>query len=368
MADPKKETILIADDTPENIQVLMETLKDDYALIAATNGAKTLDLAARKMPDLILLDVMMPEMDGYEVCARLKADAATRGIPVIFVTAKSDPDDEMRGLALGAVDYITKPYSPPVVRARVRTHLEIKRAREELRRQNEILLENAQLREDVERMTRHDLKTPLNGIIAIPQLLLMELGDGLREDLKDMLRSLERDGYRMLHMINLSLDLYKMETGAYVPRPEPVDVMAVVANIVRETAALAEIKALSVRASIDGAPAAPGASFMVLGEELLCYSMLANIIKNAMEAAPQGGVITVALAGGPPAAVAVHNMGAVPLDMRGTFFDKYATSGKASGTGLGTYSASLIARTLGGGIAMETSEAHGTTVTITLPV
>jgi sigma-B regulation protein RsbU (phosphoserine phosphatase) len=127
----KKNKILIVDDTPENIQVLMETLKDQYAIVAAINGEKALKMAsAEPRPDLILLDIMMPGMDGYEVCRRLKAEEQLVDIPIIFVTAKTEVEDETLGFELGAVDYITKPFSIPVVKARVKAHLDLKRLRD----------------------------------------------------------------------------------------------------------------------------------------------------------------------------------------------------------------------------------------------
>lgn len=119
-----KPTILIVDDTPENIDVLVASLSDEYTIKVALNGKKALSIASLSpRPDLILLDVMMPEIDGYNVCERLKNNPVTANIPVIFVTAKHDIKDEEKGLSLGAVDYIIKPISPPIVRARVRTHL-----------------------------------------------------------------------------------------------------------------------------------------------------------------------------------------------------------------------------------------------------
>ena len=128
-----KQKVLIVDDAPENIQVLMETLKDDYAITAATNGEKALKLAEGDAPpDIILLDIMMPEMDGYEVCKRLKAQKKTGEIPVIFVTALDREEDESFGLKLGAVDYITKPISPSIVRARVQTHLSLRNSQKKL--------------------------------------------------------------------------------------------------------------------------------------------------------------------------------------------------------------------------------------------
>ena len=131
-----KKIVLVVDDAPANIQVAQSILKDEYKIRVATSGAKALELVkVEPVPDLVLLDVMMPEMDGYEVCSRLKAEEATRDIPVIFLTGKTDAEDETRGFEVGAVDYIRKPFSPAIVKARVRTHLMLRDAREELARQ-----------------------------------------------------------------------------------------------------------------------------------------------------------------------------------------------------------------------------------------
>jgi adenylate cyclase len=136
----EKRLILLVDDAPANIQVAHAILKDTYKTRVATSGAKALELVrVTPPPDLILLDVMMPEMDGYEVCTRLKADAATRDIPVIFLTAKIEAEDETKGFEVGAVDYIHKPLSPPVVLARVQTHLTLREAREQLAREKRLV-------------------------------------------------------------------------------------------------------------------------------------------------------------------------------------------------------------------------------------
>ncbi len=137
-----KKTVLIVDDTPANVSLLNSILKDLYKTKIATNGEKALKLAfSDSPPDLILLDIMMPEMDGYEVCEQLKADERTKDIPVVFLTAKVAVEDETRGLAMGAVDYITKPISPPIVIERVKNHLLLKDARDLLKHQNLILEE-----------------------------------------------------------------------------------------------------------------------------------------------------------------------------------------------------------------------------------
>ncbi|HYI94393.1 MAG TPA: adenylate/guanylate cyclase domain-containing protein [Bryobacteraceae bacterium] len=132
----EKKLILLVDDTPANIQVAREILKDSYKTRVATSGAKALELVnVSPRPDLVLLDIMMPEMDGYEVCTHLKADPATREIPVIFLTAMTEVKDETHGFSVGAVDYIHKPFSPPVMLARVQTHLNLRETRQQLARE-----------------------------------------------------------------------------------------------------------------------------------------------------------------------------------------------------------------------------------------
>jgi class 3 adenylate cyclase len=142
----QKKTVLVVDDAPTNIQVVNSILKDSYKIRIATNGAKALELVkVLPYPDLILLDVLMPDMDGYEVCTRLKADPETRDIPVIFLTAQTEITDETRGFDVGAVDYIHKPFSPAVVKARVHTHLVLREKTElieQKNRENEALLLN----------------------------------------------------------------------------------------------------------------------------------------------------------------------------------------------------------------------------------
>ena len=126
-APDQRPRLLLVDDEPTNLQVLRHVLQADYRLLFATDGARALQVAREQLPQLILLDIMMPGMDGYAVCRALKADPATAGIPVIFITALDDSQDETAGFDVGAVDYLTKPVSPPVVRARVRTHLSLVR-------------------------------------------------------------------------------------------------------------------------------------------------------------------------------------------------------------------------------------------------
>jgi cyclic di-GMP phosphodiesterase len=145
----EKQTVLIVDDTPDNITLMTGVLKGGYRTKVANNGERALQIASTlPLPDLILLDIMMPGIDGYEVCRRLKADGVTADIPVIFLTAKTEVEDEQQGFDVGCVDYITKPISPPIVLARVKTHLLLKSAKDFLKDQN------AFLEEEVARRTR----------------------------------------------------------------------------------------------------------------------------------------------------------------------------------------------------------------------
>src|SRR5512145_429776 len=130
----EQPVVLVVDDTPTNLSLLSNILKDRYHIKVANNGAKALELAFAAPPDLILLDVMMPEMDGYEVCRQLKDNPDTQDVPVLFLTAKTQPEDEELGLSLGAMDYIQKPISPLIIRTRVQNHLNQKLQADHLRK------------------------------------------------------------------------------------------------------------------------------------------------------------------------------------------------------------------------------------------
>ncbi len=139
----KRPTVLVVDDEPFNLSLMDEVLNKYYTIQKASNGPQALELAFANPPDLILVDVLMPNMDGFEVCRRLKKNAATMHVPVIFITAKNEIKDEELGFAVGASDFIHKPISAPIVAARVRTHLKIKFLQDYLRSENDMLLKNA---------------------------------------------------------------------------------------------------------------------------------------------------------------------------------------------------------------------------------
>lgn len=357
------QKILVVDDILNNIEVLGGILRPDYEVKMAMNGAGALKVAESvNPPDLILLDIMMPDMDGYEVCRRLQANPATRKIPVIFVSARNEEVDELQGLELGAVDYITKPISPAIVQARVKTHLNLVAARKELEKQNQILQENMQLREEVDRITKHDLKTPLTAFLNIPQMLCDD--KNLNPNQLDLLAILLKSGHRMLELINRSLDLCQMERGQYQLNPVPVNLVNVVFQIFRELEQQATKKNLTLKLIVNHREASPTDVFEISGEEFLFFSMLSNLIKNAIEASPNGKEVLVFFTSLPAPSVAVQNLGAIPAAIRDRFFERYTTSGKKHGNGLGVYSARLMAKTLGGDLSFQTSEETGTRMTV----
>lgn len=359
-------TILVVDDVPENIEVIAAILKADYATVAATSGPQALQIVhSAQPPDLILLDVLMPEMNGYEVCRVLKSDPATRDIPVIFLTGSDSVEDVVRGLEIGAVDYIAKPAEPGILKARIRTHLRLKLAFANLARQNSLLAASAKLREDVARITQHDLKNPIASIISGVDILLSDGGHS--EAHAEMLRLMQAEAWRALDRVSQSMSLYRMETGSFVLRPEPVDLVAILETVRRETLNAFSGLSLKIRfTASDGTGPATG-RYIVQGEPGLCHSLFGNLFRNAAEASQEGGTIDVGFgAEASGVTVSIRNDGVVPEAIRGRFFEKYVTAGKPEGTGLGTYSAKLVTEAQHGTIAMATDEKAGTTLTVTL--
>jgi len=358
--------VLVVDDAPEILSILLDALKDDYTVSAARNGLKALQLAAATpAPDLILLDIVMPEMDGYQVCAHLKERPETRSIPVIFLTALEEEESETHGLSLGAVDFIRKPISLTTLHLRVKLHIELLQARRRLEEQNRQLIEDARLREVVEHITHHDLKGPLNIIIGVPQILLKKCE--LTDSQQNLVKAIEKSGYKMLEMINRSLDLFKMENGSYDFRPEPVDILSVMRRALDEVAPMLSAKKIKVAFRVDEQLPREGQKVMAMAESLFCHSMFANLCKNAVEASPNDDVINIGYKCRADVTISIDNGGEVPEEIREHFFDKFVTAGKEDGTGLGTYSAGLIARTQHGTIDLDTSVAGRTCIRVTLP-
>lgn len=220
------------------------------------------------------------------------------------------------------------------------------------------------LREDMERIARHDLKGPLNAIINLPGLLKEEAN--LTDQQRECLQAIEDSGYRILHMINLSLDLFKIEQGTYQVALKPVDLSQVLRKVWADLQPTAQARRVTLDLTAETGAGASPAPILALGEETLCYSMLSNLIRNAVEASPREGTVHVALDSDQGRRIRIRNQGEVPPEIRERFFDKYVTRGKKHGAGLGTYSAWLMAVIQGGRVELDASEPGHTTVSVWL--
>ena len=222
------------------------------------------------------------------------------------------------------------------------------------------------LREDVEQITRHDIKTPLLGVLG--GITYLENYTELTQEQKEMLDDMRHAANTGMELISRSLDLYKMETGAYEYTPADVDILYYCRRVVDDLAELADQTDVTLDVLYDDRPLTREDALTLSTEVNLFYAVLANLVKNGIEASQSGDVVTVRVQVDDEFSVAVHNPAPVPESVRAGFFDKYATAGKRSGTGLGTYSARLMVEVMGGRIDMDSSEERGTTVTVVLPI
>ncbi|MBK1649683.1 hybrid sensor histidine kinase/response regulator [Rhabdochromatium marinum] len=374
-----KPSLLVVDDMPDNLSILEAGLARDYRLAMARHGERALALAQEKHPDLILLDVMMPGMDGFQVCAHLKENPVTASIPVVFLTALREEQDEIRGLELGAADYIHKPFNMALVRRRIATHLQAAQVRVALRERNRALKQHAQAlheraealeeaarqRDEIDRVLRHDLKGPLSPIIGFADLMVED--SNLTEDQRENLHMIGDSARRILEMIQRSLDLYKMETNRYRYQPANQDIHKILRSVLFSVTPFAQ----SHGVTLYFVPPDDAIHFSV--EDMLLHNLLNNLIQNAIEASAPGDVVTIRSQLENPGTknerliLSVTNPALVPDDVRERFFEKYITSGKQNGTGLGTYSARLMATIMGGTLSMKSAPGLGTRLTLALP-
>ncbi|MBT3231985.1 MAG: hybrid sensor histidine kinase/response regulator [Calditrichaeota bacterium] len=344
MNDKKqKSTILVVDDEPANIHVLMGTLKNDYAILAATNGQKALEFAARTpTPDLILLDIMMPEMDGYEVCRRLKENPDTSDIPVIFITAMTEIENKTKGFELGAVDYITKPFDPREVEIRVRTHITFKHAKEELERHHQVLkqsysaLQKAETaRDSLTHMIVHDMRTPLNGIQGYIDMILILHKDKLDESILHDLKGAKTNASKLIEMVSSLLDLNRLESGQM-----PVDMKENdLVQTIRDAVLILGIQADYVNLIFE-----PGED-QILGsfDVDLTRRIIVNLLSNAIKFTPKGDDVLIEIKKlDTELEISIIDSGpGIPIDLQQIIFEKFGQAevkksqkGYSSGIGL----------------------------------
>ncbi len=385
---PKKSTILIVDDSPINLQVLMTILQDDYAIIAATSGEKALTLARKQpMPDLIILDVMMPDMDGYEVCTQLKVDERTQTIPVIFVTSLSEVGNETKGFELGAVDYLTRPISPPVLKARIKSHLMLQSLHQELQQKNDALATATRVKDDFLANMSHELRTPLNAILGLSEVLQDGVYGALTEEQQHAIATMETSGQHLLELINDILDLSKISAGKLELQTAATSVSTLC------NASLLFVKQQAFEKRIQLTYDLPAGLGSILVDERRIRQVLINLLSNAVKFTPEGGEVSLRVAVGrgdtwrgnvqepeqlvtqPGQLILLQvtdsGIGIAPHDMSRLFqpftqIDSQLNRNQ-SGTGLGLAMVKQITEMHGGSVAVESQLGQGSCFTVALP-
>ncbi|HKI82385.1 MAG TPA: response regulator [Pseudodesulfovibrio sp.] len=382
----ERPTVLVVDDNRLNIDLLVDVLKDDYKLLVALNGVTALDIVQNVLPDIILLDIMMPEMDGYEVCRRLKSEERTSPVPVIFITAKSQSEDEAKGLALGAVDYITKPVNPAIVQARIRTHLALynqNRVLEEKVRQRTLQLETSKERADEASRAKsaflanisHELRTPLNHILGLSSLLLEIDTDPERLEL---IRPLHDGAAQLAGLFDQLLDLTMLESDAVSIKQKFFDFPKVLSRLTAVFHAYALKKGVEFEFLAHGS--LPDTLY---GAPLETSQALNNILLNAFRYTEKGKVtLDVRIdpehfAGADKDRIMIRftvtdtGVG-IPNDRLETIFHSFEIGEKVmtkrlSGPGVGLTISKYLIEKLGGKIRVKSTLGEGSTFFVSLP-
>jgi len=329
----REATVLVVDDIATNIKVIAGMLAEDgYGVKVAISGRKALEIIPVHRPDIILLDVMMPEMDGFEVCRRLKADPATADIPVIFLSAKDQAEDIIGGLELGAVDYVTKPVDPAILKARLRTHLRLAGMMAELRRQNAAVADNAHLREEVERLSRYDLAAPLAEVLDASAQLLAD--PALAPPQRERVAALDEAARRALRLTSLSLELCRIEQGASRPHAEQVELHPLLA---RATSAVAASHPVML----------PAQAATLLANGTLCHMLFEHLALNAAAHTPAGtSIVLGATLDGGHWALTLEYAGVLPAAQRACLQGQAERPDDEQA--LAMYAARLLAQVQGG--------------------
>lgn len=363
--------ILIVDDTPANLQLLGGMLKErGHKVRPVPDGRMALQVAATAPPDLILLDINMPGMNGYEVCAQLKRSERTRDVPVIFISALTETLDKVMAFAVGGVDYVTKPFQFEEVDARVACHLKLRRLQidlaqrnEELRQSNEDLRRLQQQRDSLTHMIVHDLRSPLTGVIGAFDMIALE-NNALTAISQKMLGVGHSAGRQIIEMINSLLDISKIEAGQLTPRRTPADLVALAREAVTLLSGLHGQRTVTVESFEEPLP-------MSIDCDLI-QRVFQNLIANALKFTAPTGSIRVRITPSPGAVrVRVTDDGAgIAAQYHQRIFEKFGqvqTGQSRSGTGLGLTFCKLAIEIHGGRIGVESEVGNGSTFWFELP-
>jgi len=354
----RNSTILIVDDESVARDVLEGFLfREGYKLTFASNGPEALALVEKSPPDTILLDVMMPEMDGYEVCRRLKSDGRWRHIPIILVTALGSKDDLVRGLDAGADDFLNKPVNDLELRARVRSVLRIKQQYDDLQAA-------LHMREDLAYMIVHDMRTPLSAIIGYSDLLLMQ--NELASKQAETVNKIGTQARRLNSFMNDMLMVAKMEAEQLIVNRPPVDMIQIIQQAVEGHEVMAHSKGIEFILDL------PAESHKVSVDQNLFQRLLDNLISNALKYSPPKSTVTLSLeyfqatnpnTPAPQFQLKVFDQGiGIAAEDRERIFDKYAIAAlkqKGAQVGLGLAYCRMVANAHQGRIYVEANEPVG---------
>ncbi len=376
--DDQQGMILVVDDVEENRDVLVRRLqRQGHDTAVAAGGSEALSLLAASSFDLVLLDIMMPDMDGYETLRRIKADPVLHVIPVIMITALDEIDSVVRCLEMGAVDYLPKPFNPVLLRARIGSSLREKRAHDretrlfaELQDSYSSLKELETMRDDLTHMIVHDLRTPLTSVLTGMQTV-EALGD-LSEIQLEMIGLSIDGGHTLLGMINDLLDIDKMEKGSLQLDYDTVSPDELVHSSLAQVALLARNKTIDLTEHIeDFLP-----TFSGDGDKL--RRTLVNLIGNALKFTPQGGTVDLSVrrSDSEPGMLifAVRDTGeGIPKEAFARIFEKFGQvesrkAGRRMSTGLGLTFSKMAVEAHGGRIWVESEPGHGSVFSFTIPI
>lgn len=359
--------VLIVDDTPENIQLLGTILRSNgYQIIVAQDGLQVFDAIERVRPDLILLDVMMPKIDGFAVCKKLKADENTQDIPVIFLTAKNEMEDVVQGFQLGAVDYIFKPFQMTELLARVKTHLDLKYFRDALEMR---VAEVSRMKREHEALLRHELNNQLMPIMGYAQLLLDTDNQNLSAEQKQRIEVIFESSKRLARVCEGLRNIQSLEEGTIKIKPHDMKLDELIDNIVADLKVGFDNQAI---VSIDNRMQ----SSQIRADDSMLEGALKNLIKNAIEHVShlpdkQAREVRISLVEQyDQVLIDINNGGTpIPADRVSRFFEKFNTDreSKRDGTGLGTTYAYWVIKAHQGDIGVTSLEGEGTTVSLCLP-
>ncbi len=287
-----QSNVLIVDDVAENIQVLGNILdENDIEFSYATSGNEALEAIAYSKPDLLLLDINMPEMSGFEVCEELKKDPETKRIPIIFLTARTEQEDIVKGLTIGAVDYVTKPFNPKELISRVKTHLELSNSRKMIDAQNKRLKkaytdmkETIKTKDKFFSIIAHDLKEPFNTLLGFSELLLKEYDNRAPEENKEMIQYIYNSSIHGFDLLNNLLEWSRSQTGRIEYKPCDFSLTDLVRQNIVSISSAANKKNIDVQNEIKE-------YIMAFGDQRMINTVVRNLIVNALKFTGSGGEI-----------------------------------------------------------------------------